>query len=349
MFNPIIKHKKYLVIYISVWILIILIHTGILHFFYHINYEQAFVDAFIFNGLFAVTGINLWYVIRFSRSGYSSKYNLFISHLLIATITIGLWLSISFFILQAIFDNNIYLDFLRISLPWRAITGIMFYSVFVLLYYVILYYEDLQEKIRIEEKLNTLIKEAELNALKSQINPHFLFNSLNSVSSLTITNPSKAQEMIIKLSDFLRYSLGNDKNENASIEQELDNMQRYLDIEKIRFGKRLKYISNVPESCLKIKIPNMILQPLIENTIKHGVYTSTEEIVVKLECISEENYLLIKIINDYDNNAVIQKGEGIGLKNIKHRLQLIYHRDDLLKINNNKKQFEVLIKFPKIK
>ena len=173
---------------------------------------------------------------------------------------------------------------------------------------MILYYEDLQDKLKIESELQSLVKEAELNALKSQINPHFLFNSLNSISSLTITNPDKAQEMVIKLSDFLRYSLSHDKNEKASLQQEFENLQRYLDIEKIRFGKRLNFIEKIPEKCINFEIPNMILQPLIENSIKHGVYNSTEEVFVELSCKELNDYVIIEITNDYDSDAIKKVG-----------------------------------------
>jgi LytS/YehU family sensor histidine kinase len=212
---------------------------------------------------------------------------------------------------------------------------------------MVLYYEDLQLKLKNEAQLNHLVKEAELNALKSQINPHFLFNSLNSISSLTMTSPEKAQEMVIKLSDFLRYSLSHDKNETTTLRRELENTERYLDIEKVRFGRRLRYQSNVPESCLDARLPNMILQPLFENAIKHGVYNSTEEVLVELRCAPNEDFLELHISNDFDPEATRPKGEGIGLKNIKNRLEILYKRTDLLEINFGKIEFEVILRIPK--
>jgi len=209
-----------------------------------------------------------------------------------------------------------------------------------------LYYEDLQEKLKVESELQNLVKEAELTALKSQINPHFLFNSLNSISSLTITNPDDAQEMVIKLSDFLRYSLSHDKNEKTSLEDEINNLNRYLDIEKVRFGKRLNFVSHVSGDCLSINIPNMILQPLIENSIKHGVYNSSEEVLVVLKCALIGDYVQVEISNDYDPEAVKKKGKGIGLSNIKKRLQLLYKRQDLLELKAEKLTFTAKLRFP---
>jgi two-component system, LytTR family, sensor kinase len=346
MFNPILKHRTYIIFYLIGWLIIAIAHTFVLQYYFEIDIEISIADSLVFNFIFAILGINLWYVVRFSQNN-SSPYNLFINHLLAATITCLIWLTIGFYILQAIYETNIfYIDFLKISLPWRAITGILFYSVFIMLYYLIIYYEDLQEKIQNEAKLNILVQEAKLNALKSQINPHFLFNSLNSISSFTISDPEKAQDMIIKLSDFLRYSLGHDKDEKTSLKNELINLQRYIDIEKVRFGKRMNFTLKIPDNCYKTLIPNMILQPLIENTIKHGVYNSSEEVKVTLSCKNENDQLIIKLKNNYDQKVSNKKGEGIGLKNIGQRLQLIYQRSDLLKINKTENMFEVVLVVP---
>ncbi|MCD4773789.1 MAG: histidine kinase [Bacteroidales bacterium] len=350
MLNPITKNKNYIFTYIAIWVLVTIIHTGILYYFYDIEFLICSIDAFISNGLFALFGFSLWYVIRFSLKDQQSIIDLISNHFFAAFVTIGLWLAIAFYSLKAFFlDQEVYIEFLNDSLPWRTATGIFFYLVFVLLYYLILNYEDLQEKIKKEVELKALVKEAELNALKSQINPHFLFNSLNSISSLTITDPDKAQKMLIKLSEFIRYSLKHDDIEQSSFKLELENIQKYLDIEKIRFGERLKYVQEIDENCLNFNIPNMLLQPLIENTIKHGVYNSTDEVLIKLECHSNNDQLNIKIVNDYDPLATKKTGHGIGLKNIRERLLLIYQKHNLLEINKGNMQFEVILHIPKVK
>jgi LytS/YehU family sensor histidine kinase len=210
----------------------------------------------------------------------------------------------------------------------------------------VVYYQDIQEKINQEADLKTLIKEIELNALKNQINPHFLFNSLNSVSSLTITSPEKAQEMIIKLSEYLRYSLSNEKQQITTLKTELENIRLYLDIEKIRFGDRLRFQFNCSDEALKTSIPAMILQPLFENAIKHGVYESTETISVVLDAEKVEENLLLALKNDFDETAKSTKGEGIGLKNVQERLFLIYKKNNLITLTKTENLFTVSIKIP---
>ncbi len=348
MLNPLSKNKSYILTFIAVWGLVTVIHTFIVNYFYGVNISRSVVDALVFNVLFALIGYNLWYVIRFGIRDKSTFYDTVFNHLLVTVSVIAIWLTASYYGLKILYGTDgDYMMFLKTTLPWRAITGVFYYLFFVLFYYLIMYYEDLQEKTENEARLQNLVTDAELETLKSQINPHFLFNSLNSISSLTITEPAKAQEMVIKLSDFLRYSLSHDKNEKTLLEEEFDNLKRYLDIEKIRFGKRLKFIYTVPENCLEKKIPNMILQPLIENAIKHGVYNSSEEVVVELVCQENEDNILIEIKNGFDPDAVKKKGEGIGLKNIEKRLQLIYNKQGLLKTFDQNNIFTAKLIIPK--
>ncbi len=347
MLNPIAKNKNYFITFAGVWSFIFVVQTFILNYFYGFNWQISIVDSAVFNFLFALIGFNMWYVIRFNLRETLTGIDLVINHIIIAVVIITLWLGASWFTLRFIFaGNDLYLQFLNDTLPWRAVTGIFFYLLFILFYYVILYYEDLQDKMKIESELQNLVNKAELSALKSQINPHFLFNSLNSISSLTITNPEKAQEMVIKLSDFLRYSLNHDETEKTSLKEEFDNLHRYLDIEKVRFGHRLNFKSNIDEQCIDQEIPNMILQPLIENAIKHGVYHSTEEVLIEMTCKIENGFLIIELINDYDPEAVKKKGQGIGLTNIRKRLQLIYKRQDLLITQGDKMIYRVTLKIP---
>lgn len=347
MLNPFVKNRNYLIIYLAVWMTLMIIQAAILSYYQELNLIASINDAVVFNGLLALIGFNIWYVLRFNMKERQNSFDLIVNHMLVGIVTISAWLASGYFLMQALEPNDeIYLTFLNESLPWRAVIGAFFYLIFVLIYYMMLYYEDLQQKMRVETELNSLVREAELSALKSQINPHFLFNSLNSISSLTMSSPEKAQEMVIKLSDFLRYSLSHDRNETTTLKKELENIERYLDIEKVRFGHRLKYQKNVPEACLQAEIPNMILQPIFENSIKHGVYHSTEEVLIELRCMPNDHFVELHIQNDFDPEAAKPKGEGIGLKNIRNRLQLIYQRSDLIEIKREKITFEVILRIP---
>ena len=215
-----------------------------------------------------------------------------------------------------------------------------------MIYYLIIFLSSYEEKRVKETELKSLVKEAELNLLKYKINPHFLFNSLNSISSLTLSAPEKAHEMILKLSDYLRYSLQSGKDIMQSLADELDNVHLYLDIEKIRFRERIDFIEETDEECMGYKVPGMILQPLFENAIKHGVHESTETVRIKFICKIESPFILIKIRNNYVSANGYLMGTGTGLESVKNRLIIIYNRHDLMEINKKDDIFEVKLKIP---
>jgi LytS/YehU family sensor histidine kinase len=229
------------------------------------------------------------------------------------------------------------------------ISGTFFYLLLVLVYYLVIYYLNLQEKTKAEGRLNEIVRESELNLLKSQINPHFLFNSLNSISALTITNPEQAREMTIKLSDFLRYSVSMGNSRFSTLGKEMEHIRKYLDIEKVRFGTKLQYTFTIDEACLNCEIPVMILQPLYENAIKHGVYESTGEVMVQTTTRTVDGYLEILIINDFEPGAPSRKGTGIGLANIRERMKLIYKDEQLLTTQVKGNKFEVHLILPQKK
>jgi len=144
----------------------------------------------------------------------------------------------------------------------------------------------------------------------------------------------------------MRYSLKHEQEEKVNFEEELANNKLYLQIEKVRFGKKLNPVFNIEEACMKAKIPNMILQPLYENAIKYGVYETTEPVDVITSCKMKDNALEVIITNSYDSGVRSKKGEGIGLRNIRDRLQIIYGNSLLMKLEDNKKEFKVTLAIP---
>lgn len=345
--NPILNNRKTSFYYLGIWGIVVCLHVFLLVFSGNIFLTTAIADSVIVNLLFCAIGLGLWFPIFFSHSENEKIFGTIINNLVGGIVTISLWLGFSYFMLVSMYHNDHeYIAFLKNSLPWRAGIGFLYYEVLILVYHLIIFHKNNQENQLKESELKALVKESELNSLKSQINPHFLFNSLNSISSLTMIEPAKAQEMIIKLSLFLRYTTSNKDEKLTSLEEEMGNINRYLDIEKIRFGKRLTVKQQVPESCRKLKLPGLILQPLVENAIKYGVYESIDESVIEINCSCNSTMLSICICNEWDSDYQVSKGEGIGLKNIKSRLRLLYNRDDLLLIRKNERLFEVNILFP---
>ncbi|MCU0370789.1 MAG: histidine kinase [Bacteroidales bacterium] len=341
--------KKHLeIIYIFLWITLGVVHFFLLYGGYGFQARVAFADSLVFNLLFALIGSGLWFMVRYSNLQRRTFGELAFYHLSGAAVTIFAWMMTGYLILNGIFeDNPLYLSFLKDTLSLRIITGVMFYALLVTGYYLLINYRELKEKSRMEAQLTNLLKEAELNMLRSQIRPHFLFNSLNSISSLTMTNPGKAQEMVIKLSEFMRYSLNLPDTMISTLEKELHHVELYLDIEKVRFGDRLHFEKLIQPGSMEWEVPVMILQPLLENSVKYGVYESSETTTIRLEATIEEEMLRIRIVNSFDPEATIRKGTGTGLKNIRARLLNLYGTSSLMKINQADHYFEVMLSFPK--
>jgi two-component system LytT family sensor kinase len=347
--NPLYGNRTYFYLYAGIWTLIAAVHLIILASYHVFGLEIALSEAVVANFIIALLGLSLWYPVFYISYRRSNILISIFQQIFMSVIASGLWFGITYLFLATTFrDNQDYISYLKESVPWRLAAGLLYYFLIVLLYNLIIYYQNFKEKVTSEGELKALIKESELNSLKSQINPHFLFNSLNSISSLTTISPEKARDMIIKLSEFLRYSLSKDEKQLTTLGQEINNVNRYLDIEKIRFGKRLNIITKIEEECLNKKLPWLILQPVIENAIKYGVYENIEESVIELSCWCSNDVLRLSIKNNFDAELIVNKGEGIGLQNIRHRLKIIYNNDNLVNINNEDGIFEVVFTFPQV-
>ncbi|NOR73954.1 MAG: hypothetical protein GQ525_02220 [Draconibacterium sp.] len=304
----------------------------------------SIIEVFSFVITYALIGSAIWYVIKFTTLEDHSVSNILFAHLIAASIIVFIWMYFGVVIIKLLHSDSD--EWIKKIIVVRIFFGYMIYIIYVIFFYAVNYYQGFKEKVLNESKLISLVKEAELHALKSQINPHFLFNSLKSISSLTMTDPAGAQEMVINLSQLMRYSLKHDQKEMVTFQQELENNKLYLNIEKVRFGSKLNPVFEIEEGCFKAKIPNMILQPLYENAIKYGVYEATETVDVFTHCKCNNAVLEITISNTFDPDVLSKKGEGIGLRNIRERLQVIYGNPHLLQTHSNANEFTVTLSIP---
>ena len=342
--HPFIKNPRLSVSYGIAWFVASVVLVLFATLVNGISFGIAVSEIVTFLLLFALIGTAIWYVIKFSTLEDNSIFRIVVAHLFAATIIVFIWIYTGTVIIKLVHPNAEY--WMEKTLVNRMMGGYGLYLIDVIFFYAVNYYYAFKDKVKNETKLKELVKEAELHALKSQINPHFLFNSLNSISSLTMTDPGRAQEMVINLSQLMRYSLKHEQEEKVSLRQELENNKLYLSIEKVRFGKKLNPVFAINEDCLKAQIPNMILQPLYENAIKYGVYEATETIDVITHVRCSKDFLEVTISNTYDKNVLGKKGEGIGLRNIRDRLQVIYNNPHLLKIEDKKNEFTVTLTVP---
>lgn len=234
------------------------------------------------------------------------------------------------------------LTFLTYTIPVNIAMHVMFGVFSVLL-------SNTSEKRNVDhrmESIQALTRDAELNKLQQQLQPHFLFNSLNSINALILNRPDEAREMVQKLSDFLRATLKRSNQQGVVLGEELDYLQLYLDIEKVRFGHRLDIRFFVSDEVKGSIIPCLILQPIVENAIKFGLYGTTGNVVVVFNAKLFDNHLMVEISNPFDAEMQPSSGTGFGLKGIARRLYLLYARNDLLETSVNGNLFVTRLKIP---
>jgi len=344
--NPILKSPKSILLYLLFVIAIAVLYINLISLEGNASFTIKLVDAITFNILIAALGLSFWY-----SSVYLSIENNQITKVILTHFGGGIlisivWLALGYFaVISIINDTDMFGDFFVKTIKSRFIIGILYYFLLTAFYYVVIYYSEFQERTIKETELKNLVTEAELRSLKFQINPHFIFNSLNSMSALTEIDPKKAKQMIIKLAEFLRYTLANNDRQKNTLNEELKNIKLYLDIEKIRFDDKFMYVEELHEECGKTEIPSMILQPLFENAIKHAVYETLDAVTIKLTCTRQDDFLKITLCNNFEGESH-KKGAGVGLKNIKDRLSLIYQQDNLMEIKKESGKFTVNIYIP---
>lgn len=259
-----------------------------------------------------------------------------------------LWVACVRGILYLIFkDDAQYAAFLKQSTAIRfgfgfLVTGCV--SAISLLWFT--QQEQLQSDNR-QKEIEKLAKDAELFKLRQQLQPHFLFNSLNSVNALIGSQPEKARHMIQQLSDFLRGTLKKEEHQWHSLQEEMQYLQLYLDIEKVRFGHRLLTVIEVDEIATQCNLPALLLQPVVENAIKFGLYDTTGEVCITIQAIQHNSNLHLTVQNPYDaETALPVKGTGFGLASVQRRLFLLFGRNDLLKTDTAENSFITTITIP---
>ena len=345
--HPVLENRVRLIVWWLVWLFLGLGQSIIYYFAYGSFLQISIPDGLISICIYSGISLVLWYPFRYFNHTII-KLAVLISNLAIAgVITVALWVIISKFLTSALFpqDNN-YQAYWDATFPYRIGTGVFIYGLIILTYYLFVSLSNLSEKNAKEARLESLVKETELKMLRSQINPHFLFNSLNSISSLTITDPEKARDMVVKLSEFMRYALSRKDEQPVSLQNELENLRLYLDIEKVRFGNKLTTEEIIETNCLDFKIPVLLLQPLYENAVKHGVYESTESVRIITQVKIIDGYIEIIISNNYDPAPSLRRGTGTGLLNVTRRLELFYGNKASIKTSKENGIYTVTLYIP---
>jgi LytS/YehU family sensor histidine kinase len=305
--------------------------------------EPALVDAFFFT-LFFLGGVLL--LDRVFRHYTPNRKNGFLLVIFPLLLSGGLVWGHAQLLDWWFAEDAEYLELLETSFLYRWVFLGVVIQLLAVLAVVISKLAGQEELSHREGQLLQLSKDAELAQLRQQLQPHFLFNSLNSIHALVLASPQRAREMVLLLSDFLRGTLRSEGQSRISLSDELKYLGMYFDIERVRFGHRLLVEMEVAPEVESLKIPPLLVQPLVENAIKYGLYGTLGEVKIRVSCKKEENYLLITVQNPFDPQDSGPEGIGFGLSSIERRLFLIFGRTDLLLKSAENNLFQVQLKLP---
>ena len=308
--HPLLKTRRSLALYLALWITLAVLLALLIGQATGLTWNEAAQLAVPLCLLYAFVCLSPWYMCRTLPVDRTSSWRLGMNQLGAAVLACAMWIAVVR-VLGAVLDFGRRLD---PAIPQLVAIGLLLYILSVALHYAMLAVEASREA-----ALET--RDAELRALKSQINPHFLFNCLNSISALTASDPKRAREMCVRLSEFLRSTLGMGERESISWKEELDLARAYLEVERVRFGARLIVEMDVEEACTECKVPPLVLQPLVENAIKHGIATLVEGGTVRLRSRILAGNLEVLVENRFDPEAPAPRRSGLGLRNLRDRLE----------------------------
>ncbi len=336
-------NKKFKLVFASWWLAWAMLHYSVVY-NYGLSNSQAVSDSFISNALLAGCCLLIINNMRY----YLPRQERYWYVLIISGGLACIWLIVTRVLLWAIWRNdNSYMQLVSNSSTVRF--GIAFLMLGCMATMCLLWFTQKEQKEMDERKMEAenLAKEAELYKLRQQLQPHFLFNSLNSISALVGSQPEQARKMIYQLSDFLRGTLKKEEQQLVNLDEELQYLELYLDIEKVRFGHRLSTNVDCQENCRQMKLPSLLLQPLVENAIKFGLYDTTDDITIRISAATNNNYLEVTVENPFDpETSSPKKGTGFGLSSVQRRLYLLFARNDLLETKTENNLFITKVKIP---
>jgi hypothetical protein len=310
---------------------------------YYLNDWTLIVTDAVVSAILIAAGV--WAGILIVKA-YPTRVGILIYSLLAgAAIGVAVWYADKIFLKWWLDAEKTYIVWLHASLLPRLILAILINCWLMTLAATGQRAFALEEQFKNLSDAATLHREAELFKLRQQLQPHFLYNSLNSISALILIQPDKAQEMIGKLSDFLRNSVKREARDYIPVDEELEYIEAYLAIEAVRFGDRLEVVYN-KHFTDDSSIPPFLLQPILENAIKFGLYGRTGHVRIQMDIALKNAYLIIIITNPFDPQNRPPSGTGFGLEGIQRRLYLLYGRTDLLETKQEEDFFTAVLKIP---
>lgn len=342
---PNLSAKKVVLAAATWWLVLVAVETYALVDTFSFSVMLALVDAVNLNLLIATAGYITFTSLRYYQPKPKNALYLIVWSVGLAVIcTFGH----QYIMMTGPFpkDEN-YLRYLDASQFFRGLMIWLMITLVGIMSWIWFFLQDLRAGEKRESDTAKLARDAELASLRQQLQPHFLFNSLNSISALAGAKPEEARKMIQQLSDFLRGTIKKDDQQMVSLQEELKHLELYLEIEKVRFGHRLKTVIDQVEETRSLVLPSLLLQPMVENAIKFGLYDTIGEITIRITTSIVDKHLIVTIQNPFDpQTSQPRQGTGFGLNSVQRRLYLLFARNDLLSTRQFENIFTTEVKIP---
>jgi len=327
-------------LYLAIWIFFGCLFVLVLSVSAHLEWQTSVAVTVPIVIILALGCLGPWYSSRALPLRSTPLWKVVGTHLLVGMCTSAIALAPAR--LLGVLAQKTFPDLsarLHPAFPTLAGMSLLIYLLSVALHYAL-------QAVESSRQAELLSREAELKALKAQVNPHFLFNSLNSISALTSVDPRKARDMCVRLSEFLRNSLRLGERTSIPFSEELALTKTYLDVEQIRFGERLRVTQDFDTGCAYCEVPPLLVQPLIENSIKHGIATLVEGGEIAMSGRRLRDSVRIVIENPFDPDAPEMRRNGFGLASVRNRLHARYGGAARIDIQVDGNRYRVMLTIP---
>jgi two-component system, LytTR family, sensor histidine kinase AlgZ len=347
--HPILFRLRNLGLYLLAWIPVVGILVHSLTGAGGLSWPEALGVTIPLCLIYAFICLAAWYPVRATPLEKSSFTRLVLTHLTAAVVVSAVWTALARALAITLtrhagfvgLDQRLEKHF---SVLWA--TGVLLWFLSVTFHYVLLAEQAAREAQERALEARILARDAELKALRAQVNPHFLFNCLHSISALTSADAGKAREMCILLADFLRTTLRLGSKETITLDEELALVRGYLAIEKVRFGARVHMEEEVDKGTTGLLLPPLLLQPLVENAIRHGIANLPEGGIIRLAAQRNDDGVSIVVENSFDPDTPSPLKTGLGLDNIRQRLNARYGTDASIAVRTDGNRFSVKLRLP---
>jgi len=346
--HPILARLERLAAYLSVW-LVIALGVSLVLTNQGLTWPEALVLALPPLIVYAFVCLSAWYVCRATPIGSSGMATVLMASIVAAIMAGAIWYALAqawMALLESLPAVAPIAARFRQQGPFLLAVSVMLFLLVLSVHYVLLAFEAFRAAERQQLELQVLSRDAELRALRAQINPHFLYNSLNSISALTATDASAARRMCLLLADFLRTTLHMSSQDRIQLGDELTLAERFLSIEQVRFGSRLRVDRHIDEAAATCRVPPLLLQPLLENAVAHGIAGLVDGGVIRLDVSQRDGRLSIAVENPRDPDAPAATRAGVGLENVRRRLAIAFGGTAQMEAVSTPASFRVSMNLP---